>query len=95
MAGLGLDHWWEEPHYKQSSTPNERGEFILGKLMQRDPKKVQTLLREICQMEGFPSIAETETVTSAQWRIILEAMGANPVEVAEVLTRMRLEHEPP
>lgn len=46
MPPLGLDGWWDEPHYKQCYAPNLRGEFILVKLMQCDPKKFQTLVAD-------------------------------------------------
>jgi hypothetical protein len=45
---LVLDSWWDEPHYRDSFTPQASPEFILGKLTQRDPKKIQAVMREVC-----------------------------------------------
>jgi hypothetical protein len=84
MPPLGLDGWSDEPHYKQCYTPNLRGEFILTKLMQRDPKTFQTLLVDTFRgMEPLPG-----ALTALDWRIILTAMGASVSEIAHVLTRM-------
>ena len=86
MAGLGLDGWWDEPHYRDSRTRRERSEFIIGKLMQRDPKKFQRLLLETCEDRQRP-----ETLTDAQWRVLLVEMGATVSEVTAVLARMLLQ----
>jgi hypothetical protein len=84
MAPLGLEDWWDEPHYKRCYTPNLRGEFILIKLMQRDPKKFQTLMADIFhRREPLP-----EDLTASDWRFILASMGASGSEIADVLTRM-------
>lgn len=87
MASVGLDGWWDEPHYKQSYTPNLRGEFILDKLMQCDPKKFKAVMEDT--FEGADPLPES--MTPSQWRIILTAMGASLTEVAQVLIRMGLE----
>jgi hypothetical protein len=84
--GLGVHDWWTEPHFEQCFTAELRDEFVLGKLMQRDPRKFQKVLLEICQ------IAEPRPVriTPSQWQALLAAMGANLVEISEVLIRLGL-----
>jgi hypothetical protein len=59
---------------------------VLGKLMQRDPQKCQKVLLETCRITRPQPV----TLTSAQWQVILAAMGANLVEISEVLIRLGL-----
>jgi hypothetical protein len=86
MPGLGTHGWWSEPHFEQCFTPELRSEFVLGKLMQRDPQKCQKVLLETCRITRPQPV----TLTPAQWQVILAAMGANLVEINEVLVRLGL-----
>ncbi len=72
MPALGLAGWWNEPDYRHCYTANLRGEFILSKLLQRDP----------------PKLRAPENISAAEWATILTAMGASPDEIAEVQARM-------
>ena len=83
MPALGLDAWWDEPHYRQCYTVNLRGEFILSKLLQRDPPKLRALVASLFQVEPLP-----ENISTAEWATILTAMGATPDEIADVQSRM-------
>ena len=83
MPALGLDAWWDEPHYRQCYTANLRGEFILSKLLQRDPPKLRALVASLFQVEPL-----SENISAAEWATILTAMGASPDEIADVQTRM-------
>ena len=83
MPALGLDTWWDEPHYRQCYTANLRGEFILSKLLQRDPPKLRALVASLFQVEPLP-----ENISTAEWATILTAMGASSDEIADVQTRM-------
>ena len=89
MSELGIHHWWTEPHFKQCFTPELRGEFILGKLMQRAPKTFRKLLLETCNI-GMPQPVQ---LTSSQWQTLLATMGASLVEISEVLIRLGLTWE--
>jgi hypothetical protein len=84
MPALGLDAWWDEPHYKQSYTADLRGEFILAKLLQRDPPKLRAMMASL-YADGEPL---PENITAAEWTTILNAMGASPDEIADVRARM-------
>jgi hypothetical protein len=86
MAGFEVERWWDEPHFKRSNTRAERAQFVLVKLMQHDPKKLTGLLREVCQVQGYPETPHA--ITDEQWRTILTEMGATPLDVAEVLIRI-------
>jgi hypothetical protein len=88
MAGLDLARWWDDPQYQRSQTLQERGTFILSKLMQRDPKKLTHLVRKLCRTPHYPP--SPDDITAAQWQALLGAMGASLLEVAEVLIRLGL-----
>lgn len=61
---LGLDGWWEEPHYKLCYIANLRGEFILATLVQRDPEKFRTVIAAIDRgKEPMP-----ENMTAFEWQ---------------------------
>jgi hypothetical protein len=84
MPGLGLAAWWDEPHYRQCYSANLRGEFILSKLLQRDPPKFRAMVAGLyADSEPMP-----ESITAVEWATILTAMGASPDEIADVQTRM-------
>jgi hypothetical protein len=84
MPALGLAGWWDEPHYRHCYTANLRGEFILAKLLQRDPPKLRALMASL-YADGEPL---PENLSAAEWATILTAMGASPDEIAEVQARM-------
>lgn len=86
MADLGVHHWWTEPHFTRCFTPELRGEFILGKLMQRDPEKFRKLLLDTCKISRPCPV----TLTATQWQTLLATMGASLVEISEVLIRLGL-----
>ncbi len=84
MTALGLDGWWDEPHYKQCYTMNLRGEFILTKLRQRDPPKLRAVMAALYRhTEPMP-----ESIAAVEWHTILAAMGASLEEIADVQARM-------
>jgi hypothetical protein len=84
MAPLDLDAWWDEPHYRQCYTANLRGEFILSKLLQRDPPKLRAVVASLyAATEPLP-----ENINAAEWATILLAMGASPEEIVDVRARM-------
>jgi hypothetical protein len=86
MPDLGVRGWWDEPHFQHCGTPELRGEFVLGKLMQRDPTKCQKLLLATCNI-GKPRPVK---LTSSQWQTLLAAMGASLLEISEVLIQLGL-----
>ena len=86
MPDLGVHNWWTEPLFNQCFTPELRGEFVLSKLMQRDPKKFRKLLLVTCKMAKPRPLK----LTSSQWQTLLAAMGASLVEISEVLIRLGL-----
>ncbi len=86
MPDLGIHDWWNEPHFSECVTPELRGEFVLGKLMQRDPTKFQKLLLATCKITKPRPVK----LTSSQWQTLLAAMGASLVEISEVLIRLGL-----
>jgi hypothetical protein len=83
---LAFDAWWDEPHYRDSYTPQARAEFILGKLTQRDRKKLQALMLELSG-----GARGSQSLTAPQWRTLLAEMGADQAEIAEVLARIGLD----
>jgi hypothetical protein len=86
MTALGLDRWWDDPAYKQCDAVNLRAEFILTKLMQRDAEKFRAMMADLYRKMG----PRPGHMTAFEWQTILAYMGANPAEIAEVLTRMGL-----
>ena len=86
MPDLGVHDWWDEPHFRQCGTQELRGEFVLGKLMQRDPAKFQKLLLETCKIPKPRPVK----LTSCQWQTLLTAMGASLMDFSEVLVRLGL-----
>lgn len=81
-----VERWWEDPHFQRLHTPAERGHFVLVKLMQRDPKRLPQLLADVCGVRGYPD--RPDVITADQWRAILTAMGASPLDVAEIVRRI-------
>jgi hypothetical protein len=86
MTALGLDGWWDDPAYEQCDTVNLRAEFILTKLRQRDAEKFRTMMADLYRKLG----PRPGHMTAFEWQTILAYMGANPAEIAEVLTRIGL-----
>ena len=88
--GLGLSALWEERDYKACGASREcRGRFILGKLFDRDTRKLQSawLAAFGTRVLGPPEMRTSE-ITKSQWQLILSHMGASPDEIADVQTRM-------
>jgi hypothetical protein len=86
MAGFEVEHWWDEPHFRRSNTRAERARFVLLKLMQLDPQRLETLLLEVCGRRDYAEVAQS--ITDDQWRTILTRMGATPLDAADVLIRI-------
>ena len=86
MAGFEVEHWWDEPHFKRSNTRAERARFVLLKLMQLDPRRLEELLLEVCGRRDYAEASQS--ITDDQWRIILTRMGATPLDAADVLIRI-------
>src|SRR4026209_73348 len=86
MAGFEVEHWWDEPHFKRSNTRAERARFVLLKLMQLDPRRLEALLWEVCGLRDYAEAAQS--ITDDQWREILTGMGATPLDAADVLIRI-------
>jgi hypothetical protein len=84
MTALGLDAWWDDPHYRQCYTVNLRGEFILMKLLERDPPKLRAVMVDLYR-DNEPLAG---SITALEWHMILAAMGASPAEIADVQARM-------
>jgi hypothetical protein len=79
-----MDSWWDELGYRRCSTFTLKGAFILTKLLQRDAGKLRTVLLDLYRTEK----KDLQDITKFEWKVILEYMGANPEEVADVQMRM-------
>ena len=75
-----------QPHFKRSNTRAERARFVLLKLMQLDPRRLEALLWEVCGLRDYAEAAQS--ITDDQWREILTGMGATPLDAADVLIRI-------
>ena len=84
MTALGLAAWWDDSHYRQCYTANLRGEFILMKLLERDPPTLRAVMVDLYR-DNEPL---AESITALAWHAILAAMGASPAEIADVQARM-------
>jgi len=84
MPGLGLASWWDEPEYKVCGTFQARGYFILRRLHQLDPAKLNTVMVKLYRDQE----KEPQDIAKVEWQAILEYMGASPVEIKDVQVRM-------
>jgi hypothetical protein len=84
MPGLGLASWWDEPEYKVCGTFQARGYFILRRLHQLDPAKLNTVMVKLYRDQE----KEPQDIAKAEWQVILEYMGASPEEIKDVQVRM-------
>ena len=66
MLGLNVDRWWDEPAYRAAmGTFTERGTFILDKLRQDDPVRLQTVLADVYR--GEPPDPATVATCHCRW----------------------------
>jgi hypothetical protein len=84
MPGLGLASWWDEPEYKVCGTFQARGYFILRRLHQLDPAKLNTVMVKLYRDQE----KEPQDIAKVEWQVILEYMGASPEEIKDVQVRM-------
>ena len=82
--GLGLDAWWNEPEYKPCNTFRLRGIFILRKLREHDPARLQDVLADLYRDD----VPDPQDIGAFEWQTILAFMGANDEEVRDVQKRM-------
>ena len=82
--GLGLDAWWNEPDYKPCNTFRLRGLFILRKLREHDPARLQDVLADLYRDD----VPDPQDIGKFEWQTILAYMGASEDEIADVQTRM-------
>jgi hypothetical protein len=71
--GLNLDAWWDEPEYKKGNTFHLRGLFILRKLREHDPARLQDVLADLYR-DDMP---DPQDIGAFEWQTILAYMGAN------------------
>jgi hypothetical protein len=84
VMGLGLGAWWGEPEYKVCGTFQTRGYFILRKLHELDPVRLNTVMTNLYHEQE----KEPQDITKVEWKGILESMGASPEEVKDVQVKM-------
>ena len=82
--GIGLDAWWDEPAYKTCNTFRLRGLFILRKLREHDPARLQDVLADLYRDD----VPDPQDIGSFEWQTILAFMGASEEEIADVQKRM-------
>ena len=82
--GLSLAAWWNEPEYKVCGTFKTRGYFILGKLHELDPARLLAVTANLYHEQE----KEPQDITKAEWKVILEHMGASPEEIRDVQVKM-------
>jgi hypothetical protein len=82
--GLNLEAWWDEPEYKTSNTFHLRGRFILRKLYEDDPVKLDAVMTDLYQ-DAQP---DPQDIGRIEWRAILAYMGASDEEILTVQKRM-------
>ncbi len=82
--GIGLDAWWNEPDYKPCNTFRLRGLFILRKLREHDPARLQDVLADLYRDD----VPDPQDIGKFEWQTILAYMGASEDEIADVQTRM-------
>ncbi len=84
FMGIGLDAWWNEPDYKPCNTFRLRGLFILRKLREHDPARLQDVLADLYRDD----VPDPQDIGKFEWQTILAYMGASEDEIADVQTRM-------
>ena len=82
--GLNLDAWWREPEYKVCGTFRTRGYFILRKLHELEPARLNTVMTNLYHEQE----KEPQDITKSDWKVILEHMGASPEEIKNVQVKM-------
>jgi len=82
--GIGLEAWWNEPDYKPCNTFRLRGLFILRKLREHDPARLQDVLADLYRDD----VPDPQDIGKFEWQTILAYMGASEDEIADVQTRM-------
>jgi hypothetical protein len=82
--GLNLDAWWSEPEYKVCGTFQTRGYFILRKLHELEPARLNTVMTNLYHEQE----KEPQDITKVEWKGILEPMGASPEEIKDVQVKM-------
>ncbi len=82
--GIGLDAWWNEPDYKPCNTFRLRGLFILRKLREHDPARLQDVLADLYRDD----VPDPQDIGKFEWQTILAYTGASEDEIADVQTRM-------
>jgi hypothetical protein len=73
-----------EPEYKVCGTFQARGYFILRKLHELDPAKLNTVLVKLFRNQE----KEPHDITKVEWQVILEYVGARPEEIKAVQVKM-------
>ena len=81
---LGLDAWWDEPDYKPCNTVRLRGLFILRKLREHDPARLQDVLADLYRDDQ----PDPQDIGRFEWQTILAFMGASEEEIKDVCLRM-------
>ena len=84
MSALNLDAWWDEPEYKPCNTFRLRGLFILRKLRDNDPARLQDVLADLYRDDQ----PDPQDIGRFEWQTILAYMGASEDEITDVQTRM-------
>jgi len=83
-VGLNLAAWWDEPDYKPCNTFHLRGLFILRKLREHDPAKLQDVLADLYRDD----VPDPQDIGTFEWQTILAFMGASEEEIKDVQKRM-------
>jgi hypothetical protein len=83
-VGLGTGNWWDEPDYKPCNTFHLRGLFILRKLREHDPAKLQDVLADLYRDD----VPDPQDIGKFEWQTILAYMGASDEEIRDVQKRM-------
>lgn len=81
---LNLSVWWSEPEYKVCGTFQARGYFILRKLHELDTTRFLAVTAKLYREQE----KEPQDITKAEWKAILEYMGAGPEEIKDVQVKM-------
>jgi hypothetical protein len=85
LSDLGLDAWWDEPAYKAAQGSfSTKGLFILAKLREHDPAKLQDVMVDLYR-DAQPDPMD---ITKFQWATIVAFMGASEDEIKDVQLRM-------
>jgi hypothetical protein len=82
--GLVLGAWWGEPAYKPCNTFHLRGLFILRKLREHDPARLEDVLADLYRDD----VPDPLDIGKFEWQIILAYMGASDEEIRDVQKRM-------